>query len=96
VGAPGRRPAALLVAALLAAATALFLLTGPEQQVLSLTNDDAYYYFQIARNAAHGRGISFDGLAPTNGFHPLYFAVLVFLGHLRTGDLYRVPRETIR
>jgi hypothetical protein len=37
-----------------------------------LLADDAYYYFQIARNAAAGAGLSFDGLAPTNGFHPLY------------------------
>jgi 4-amino-4-deoxy-L-arabinose transferase-like glycosyltransferase len=33
--------------------------------------DDAFYYFQIAKNAARGSGFSFDGVYPTNGFHPL-------------------------
>lgn len=34
--------------------------------------DDGYYYFTIARNLASGAGVSFDGLNPTNGFHPLW------------------------
>jgi hypothetical protein len=43
-------------------------------------SDDAFYYFQIARHAAMGRGFSFDGVFPTNGFHPLlaWIAVPVF------------------
>jgi len=42
--------------------------------------DDAFYYFQVARNAAHGAGFSFDGVYATNGFHPLlaWIAVPVF------------------
>jgi hypothetical protein len=39
-------------------------------------SDDAFYYFSIARNAAHGYGLTFDKLAETNGFHPLWMAVL--------------------
>lgn len=38
--------------------------------------DDAYYYFTIARNLASGAGVTFDGLAPTNGFHPLWLAAI--------------------
>jgi hypothetical protein len=38
--------------------------------------DDAYYYFTIARNVAGGNGISFDGLSPTNGFHPLWLSII--------------------
>jgi 4-amino-4-deoxy-L-arabinose transferase-like glycosyltransferase len=38
--------------------------------------DDAFYYFQIARQVARGLGPTFDGLAPTNGFHPLYLLLL--------------------
>jgi len=34
--------------------------------------DDALYYFAIARNLATGHGISFDGIHPTNGMHPLW------------------------
>lgn len=39
--------------------------------------DDAFYYFQIAKNAAAGNGFSFDGLHATNGFHPLFAWVAV-------------------
>jgi hypothetical protein len=39
--------------------------------------DDAYYYFTIARNIALGHGATFDGLSPTNGFHPLHLLALV-------------------
>ena len=39
--------------------------------------DDGYYYLEIARNIATGNGITFDGLNPTNGFHPLWQIMLV-------------------
>ena len=39
--------------------------------------DDAFYYFQIARNIARGAGSTFDGLTPTNGYHPLWMVTLV-------------------
>jgi hypothetical protein len=45
--------------------------------------DDALYYFTIAQNIASGFGISFDGIHPTNGMHPLWlFAItpIFFLG----------------
>jgi 4-amino-4-deoxy-L-arabinose transferase-like glycosyltransferase len=38
--------------------------------------DDALYYFTIARNLAHGYGISFDALHPTNGMHPLWLFLI--------------------
>lgn len=38
--------------------------------------DDAYYYFTIARNVALGNGVTSDGLAPTNGFHPLWMVLI--------------------
>jgi len=41
--------------------------------------DDAAYYLKIAENVAAGRGFTFDGLAPTNGFHPLWAWLLVGL-----------------
>jgi hypothetical protein len=44
--------------------------------------DDAFYYLAIARNIALGSGVTFDGLQPTNGFHPLYAAMLVPLARL--------------
>jgi len=42
-----------------------------------IIGDDAFYYFTIARNIAAGNGITFDGLSPTNGFHPLYVVLLL-------------------
>jgi hypothetical protein len=41
------------------------------------TQDDGFYYFQIARNVARGAGSTFDGLHPTNGYHPLWLLALV-------------------
>src|SRR5262245_12970397 len=41
------------------------------------TQDDGYYYLQIARHLAAGDGSTFDGLHPTNGYHPLWLLVLV-------------------
>jgi len=56
------------------------------QLVISLSNpntildwyssDDGFYYFQVARNLAAGHGFTFDGLNPTNGFHPLWLFLI--------------------
>jgi 4-amino-4-deoxy-L-arabinose transferase-like glycosyltransferase len=43
----------------------------------SVTREDGYYYLQIARNAAEGRGSTFDGVTRTNGYHPLWVLTLV-------------------
>jgi len=42
-----------------------------------VVTDDAYYYFAIARNVVAGLGSTFDGIAPTNGYHPLYLLTLL-------------------
>jgi len=39
--------------------------------------DDAFYYFVPARNIAAGNGFTFDGIARTNGFHPLWMFILI-------------------
>jgi hypothetical protein len=39
--------------------------------------DDSFYAFKIAQNIAHGNGVSFDGVHPTNGFQPLYVFMIV-------------------
>ncbi len=43
----------------------------------NLLTDDAFYYFQIARHIAEGLGSTFDGITPTNGYHPLWLVILV-------------------
>lgn len=40
------------------------------------TPDDAYYYFGIANNIMEGNGASFDSVNVTNGFHPLWQAII--------------------
>jgi hypothetical protein len=51
-----------------------------------LVSDDAFYYFTIARNAVNGRGITFDGVTPTNGFHPLWLICLLPVYRVAGGD----------
>jgi hypothetical protein len=51
------------------------------------TRDDAYYYFKTAQNIAEGHGSTFDGLNPTNGYHPLWMLVCVPVFALARFDL---------
>ncbi len=37
--------------------------------------DDSYFYFQVASNFTRGLGSNFNGLMPTNGYHPLWMLV---------------------
>ena len=48
--------------------------------------DDAFYYLEIARNAASGRGFTMDGISVTNGFQPLWMWLLVAVAWLTSGD----------
>lgn len=65
------------VVVLVAALTQLYVLSRPLDFLLTnLLPDDAFYYFEIARNIAQGFGSTFDGLTPTNGYHPLWMLVL--------------------
>lgn len=34
--------------------------------------DDSFFYLQVGRNFALGRGSTFNGLMPTNGYHPIW------------------------
>jgi len=51
------------------------------------TRDDAYYYFKVAQNVSEGHGSTFDGLNPTNGYHPLWMLVNVPIFYLAQYDL---------
>lgn len=46
--------------------------------------DDAWFYLQIGRNLALGLGSTFDGETVTNGYHPLWQAVVALLGMIST------------
>jgi hypothetical protein len=51
------------------------------------TRDDAYYYFKVAQNISEGRGSTFDGVNPTNGYHPLWLVANVPIFALARFDL---------
>ena len=51
------------------------------------TRDDAYYYFKVAQNISEGHGSTFDGINPTNGYHPLWMLMCVPIFYLARYDL---------
>ncbi|HUZ05548.1 MAG TPA: hypothetical protein VMU62_09320, partial [Acidobacteriaceae bacterium] len=56
---------------LIAAAYAVLLIRFPNP----FFADDSFFYLQIGRNVALGHGSTFNGLMPTNGYHPLWMLV---------------------
>jgi hypothetical protein len=83
---PADRTALAISAIVLAYAVyscARFALQDDVRHLLGRIVDDASYYMTAARNLAAGRGLTFDGIHPTNGFHPLWLLMLapVFLLH---------------
>lgn len=66
-----------------------FVAFSPEERLLNwFQTDDAFYYFVTARNIAEGRGITFDGISLTNGFHPLWMLICIPVFSLARVDLY--------
>jgi len=53
------------------------LVRSPLPSLVALVPDDACYYFQTARNIVAGNGSTFDGIHTTNGYHPLWMAVIL-------------------
>ncbi len=51
-------------------------LLAPVDVVVGRVPDDALYYLVLARRLAAGEGFTFDGLAPTTGFHPAWLAIV--------------------
>lgn len=68
-------PLAIVALALVSLGGPLCSLSGYE--LATQYEDDAFYYFQIAKNVSLGNGFTFDGLHLTNGFHPLWLALLL-------------------
>ncbi|MGD8752247.1 MAG: hypothetical protein PVG14_12530 [Anaerolineales bacterium] len=54
-----------------------------ERIVYAYVADDAFYYFETAANLAQRGMMSFDGIAFSNGFHPLWVFLLVPIYWLR-------------
>jgi len=51
-------------------------LTVPIARVVGRVPDDALFYLVIARRLLAGEGFTFDGVAPTTGFHPAWLALV--------------------
>lgn len=54
--------------------------------LLGYVADDGFYYLQIARHLAAGQGPTFDGLHPTNGFHPGWMALMTLCARVVHGN----------
>lgn len=49
---------------------------------LIFEEDDFFYYLRVAVNIAAGRGSTFNGIVKTNGYHPLWLAVLAVVSRI--------------
>ena len=56
-----------------------------------LWTDDSYLSLSVARNLAHGRGMTADGVHVTNGFQPLYVLLMVPVYALVSSDNLVLP-----
>jgi hypothetical protein len=61
--------------------TGWLLSLSPDRLVLFFP-DDAFFYLKIADHIRQGLGSTFDGLNPTNGYHPLYMVMLAGLSFI--------------
>lgn len=61
----------------------------PPEKIVNvyLQRDDAYYYYKVAQNISEGHGSTFDGINPTNGYHPLWMLVCIPIFALARLDL---------
>ncbi len=51
------------------------------------TRDDSFYYYKVAQNISEGYGSTFDGINPTNGYHPLWMLICIPIFALARFDL---------
>ncbi len=59
---------------------------------LTMTVDDAFYYFKTAFHVGRGVGSSFDGINSTDGYHPLWLAMLALVFKPLPGDFVLLTR----
>lgn len=55
----------------------LYISWQPPGVAMRNVSDDAFYYMKIANNVALGKGSTFDGITPTNGYHPLWMLAII-------------------
>ncbi|BDI29693.1 hypothetical protein CCAX7_17440 [Capsulimonas corticalis] len=64
------------------AAIVLFVISRPLIWLLGYVADDAFYYLQVARHLAESGRSTFDGVNPTNGYHPGWMLILTVAAKL--------------
>lgn len=75
---PGKKFPFILLIVVIVLLSQLYVAFLPASSVLNwYSTDDAFYYFKVAQNIASGHGLTFDGINPTNGFHPLWMLVCI-------------------
>ncbi len=78
-------PEIILGIIILGAAIYIAFIT-PSSLINWYNNDDGFFYFKVAQNIVAGNGVTFDGINPTNGFHPLWMLICLPIFAIR-GDL---------
>jgi hypothetical protein len=76
----------LIVLATISFLVYLFFLSKPMYILDGYIQDDMFYYLTVAKNFSNGKGIVYNDGNPTNGFHPLWFYILVIVYYF-TNDL---------
>ncbi|MDB5032859.1 MAG: hypothetical protein JWQ98_100, partial [Chlorobi bacterium] len=74
-----------LVAMLAAAGFAVAIVSRPLGWLLGVVPDDAFYYLQIARHIAASGHSTFDGINPTNGYHPAWMLLMTLCAGFVSG-----------
>ena len=54
--------------------------------------EDFYYYLKVAQNISIGAGVTLDGEAITNGFHPLWMIVCIIAQTISFGIAAQTKR----
>lgn len=68
--------------------SSLYVAFAPANNLMNwYSTDDAFYYFKTAQNVTEGRGLSFDGIGRSSGFHPLWMLVCIPVFTLARFDL---------
>ncbi len=67
----------ILLAILIGLSTVLVASASPSTLMNWYNNDDGFFYFKVAQNIVAGKGVTFDGINPTNGFHPLWMLICI-------------------
>jgi hypothetical protein len=70
---PSLSPIAIFLVAF--GAAAIFALLPMRVMLQHFIYEDMFYYLRVAEFLATGQGSTFDGTAPTNGYHPAWMAI---------------------